>query len=162
MRSNRPLTQFACRCVTDSVVDPNPKNYEHNRGNTTVRAVVDGLNQTIDVDLFGSTIMSLIVKDFAIHSIRLLFGGMYDQEGNPTSTTIERINGLLATLGQLHALPEGVRIFKHREEGCYAVGKDEDYVTIGRDRYRDVMLRPSKARFEVDGYMVSGDLLFWK
>lgn len=162
MRSNRPLTQFACRCVTDSVCNPKPNSFEHNRGNTTVRAVADGLNQTIEVDLFGSTIMSLTVSNFAIHSIKLLFGGMYDRDGNPTSTTIERINGLLSTLGQLHALPEGVRIFKHREEGCYAVGKDDDYVTVGKDRCRGILLRPSKARFEVDGYLTNGDLLFWK
>jgi len=120
------------------------------------------MNQTIDVELFGSTIMSITVSNFAIHSIKLFFGGMYDQDDNPTSTTIERINGLLSMLGQLHALPEGVRMFKHREEGCYAVGKDDDYVTVGKNRCRGVMLRPSKARFEVDGYLTNGDLLFWK
>lgn len=162
MRSNRPLTQFACRCVVDSVIDPSPKNYEHTRGNTKVRATVDGMNQTIDVDLFDSTIMSLTVSDFAIHSIKLLFGSKYDSNGNPTSTTIERLNGLLSSLGQLHALPEGVRIFKHREEECYAIGKDEDYVTIGRNRCQAVILRPCKTRFEVDAYSTNGGFLFWK
>lgn len=162
MRSNRPLTQFACRQIKRAVLHPFPVSFSNSEGNTTVSCVADGMKQRITVSLFDSKILELDVYQFAIHAIKVQFGSVFTNNGNPTKTTIERLNGLLELLGELHALPDGVRIFRCPDSDSCAIGKGSDYFVIGKNNYNGLMIRPSKSSFEVDGHTLNSGLVYWK
>ena len=71
------------------------------------------------------------------HGVRLFrqglcVGGFYDNDGNPSGLTRERLNGLLAALGDASVIPPKVRVFiEHDYEMCY-VGSGEQKVAFSK------------------------------
>lgn len=150
-RSNKPLTQFACahlaKCLSGIVND----SYSDQQGNTKIVYTCGPVFQNLQFYLCDQVICSILTVSYeqrpSVLSMMFNIGEGLDSVGNPRKTTIERLNGLLDSLGRYRALPEGVRVFYNREEKCYALGKGEDYVTLGASRISSVMVKPCHEEF---------------
>lgn len=115
-RSNRALTNFAIRAVTDYLCGG--KSREWSQDNTAV--YLD--DENIVVKLFNRPILELKRKDDQVSTVYVYSGDYYDTYGNPTDLTRERLNGLLDALGSLAIIPENVRVTYDREYSmCYVV-----------------------------------------
>lgn len=149
-RSNRPLTQFACshlsRCLSTDI----GHSYSDQKGNTRVVYINGPVVQNVQILLCDQVICSILTacqESPKVISMRFSIGTELDSAGNPLKTTIERLNGILDNLGSHRALPQGVRVFYNKDEKCYALGKGDDYVTLGASRICSVMIKPSPDRF---------------
>lgn len=151
-RSNKPLTQFACnhlvRCMSGI-----GSSYSEERGNTKVVCKKSATENVFQVFLCNQPIFEIITakvtKDATkVVSMEFGIGESLDSAGNPRKTTVERLNGLLDRLGDFKLVPENVRVFYHPEERCYAMGKGDDYITLGASRNMGVILRPNPSYFE--------------
>lgn len=152
-RSNRPLTQFACNQLVRCVGGLARSSYEEERGNTKVVYTRGPMVQNFQVLLCEQPICSVLTTTpsngvVQIVSMAIGIGQSLDSEGNPRKTTVERLNGLLDRLSDYKVIPEGVRVFYNREERCYAIGKGDDYVTLGVSRSTGVMINPNPDQFE--------------
>ena len=146
-RSNRFWTQQTVDHVLEyvSTYTPNPgKWYYHN---TQVRVDED---LSLTVSLFDRPILVIDRTESGhLDKVYVRTGGFYDNEGNPSDTTRERLNGLLAALGDQRIIPKKVRAFmnyKYPEDEaeqrkdaprlCYVGSGDnkilfnEDYATV--------------------------------
>ena len=151
-RSNKPLTQFACNHLANCITGTS-SSYAEQRGNTKVVCKKDDTQNVFQVFLcdqliFGMTTVNLTKNANKIVSIECGIGQALDSAGNPRKTTIERLNGLLDRLSDFRLVPEKVRVFYHPEERCYAIGKGDDYITLGAHRSAGVVLRPNSSYFE--------------
>lgn len=147
-RSNRPLTQFACDCLEDWL-QGRANNFRKTKNNTTVDSV-SGIHDYFKVYLWGEEIISLTGMHGKINSIRVSFGSFFDNDGCPSKTTKERLNGLLEQLGYYRLIPENVRVFKDRETGLNYLGKDKNRVAVGRDYARTLLVKPNADNFQVE------------
>ena len=146
-RSNRMLTQQAVEHVLDYVSTYAPKPGEWNYFNTQVRVDED---LSLTVSLLGRPILVIDRKESGyLDKVYVCSGEFYDNEGNPSNMTRERLNGLLAALGDERVIPKKVRVFmnykfpedeaEQRKDAprlCYVGSGDnkilfnEDYATI--------------------------------
>jgi hypothetical protein len=147
-RSNRPLTQFAADHIEGFLLGK-AINYEATKGNTTVRSRIGEQYQTFTVLLHGSPILELVAEDWDPLPLAVSIGQRFTFDGHPTSTTIERLNGLLDRLGELDVIPPGVRIFHNKDAGAYCLGKGDEYVAVGAQYARNVVLEPDPDRFQI-------------
>lgn len=158
-RSNRPLTQFACKQLEEFVLNQslNPWGEKRSlaRGNTTVQWVTDQDPKIFNVFLFNEEILSLLYTDGKPFSVRVSFTDFYDLYGQPTSTTVERLNGLLDRLGALGILPQGVRIFRDNSgtEPLTYIGKGENKSAVGKEIAHSVYIRPNKQELDIVGFL---------
>jgi hypothetical protein len=119
-RSNRALTNFAIRGVTDYL--NGGESIEWRQDNTSVYK--DG-HGDIFVELFDRPILRLKQVDSQPSVVYIYDGDHYDAYGNPTNLTRERLNGLLDALGAMEIIPENVRVTYDREESlCYVICLD--------------------------------------
>lgn len=155
-RSNRPLTEFACRLLNDFVLTKNKDSFQSEQKNTTVRVVIDGQVRQFIVLLYEEEIFRLtFVASNGAASLKLSFTSFYDAYGQPSSTTAERLNGLLDTLGVLGILPKGVRIFRDQEYYTTYLGKGDEKVTIGENLFTSVYIKPDREKLIFAGYVSS-------
>lgn len=147
-RSNRPLTQFAVDHLQGFLLGK-ATSYEVTKGNTEIRCKIGEQYQTFTVSLHNSPILELVTEDWEPLPPTISFGQRFTFEGHPTSTTIERLNGLLDRLGEFEVIAKGVRVFHNKEAGAYYLGKGEECVAVGAQYARNVMLEPDPDRFAI-------------
>lgn len=130
-RSNRMLTQRAVEHVLQYVSTTNPKPDQWQHLNTEVRVEQD---LSLTVLLLHEPILRITrMKTGHLDKVYVLSGGFYDNDGNPSGLTRERLNGLLAALGDASVIPPKVRVFiEHDYEMCY-VGSGEQKVAFNKD-----------------------------
>jgi len=150
-RSNRPLTQFACQLTGDFLLGKaDPKKYIIH--NTTVDIVETKTSTTLTVYLFNTQILTVslsLPKEDPVH-LSICVGDKFTDDGFPTRTTIERLNGLLDCLGIHGIIPEGVRIFKDSTENCFYLGKGDNRIAVGKKYAKNVTLTPNQDEFIVE------------
>lgn len=152
-RSNRPLTEFACRFLDDFVLTANKDSFQSTQKNTMVRVITDGGVRQFIVLLYDEEIFRLTVVSNKAVSVRISFTNFYDVYGQPSSTTAERLNGLLDALGALGVLPQGVRIFRDQEYYTTYLGKGDEKVAIGKDLLSTVYIKPDKEKLIFAGFV---------
>lgn len=151
-RSNRPLTQFACEELQDFVLNNVTDGYRLEQKNTAVVATVDGRKRTFVVTLFEEEILRVVLDGLKPISIRIAFTSFFDGYGQPTSTTAERLNGLLDLLGWIGLIPQGVRLFRDQEYRTTYLGKGDDKIAVGQDLYHYVYIKPDRSSLQFAGY----------
>ena len=150
-RSNRPLTQFACR-LTDAFLLGRLVPGHHTNHNTTVIYEPSPLQHHLSVRLWGETLLSLSVSAEDQRPLQLLIslGSVFDNQGCPARTTVERLNGLLDCLGFHRVIPEGVRVFRTAPDGPLCLGRGDARLLVGRQFASQVLLRPDPEAFIVE------------
>ncbi len=125
------LTQRAVEHVLQYVSTTNPKPDQWSHLNTEIRVEED---LSLTVSLLDNPIMRITrTKTGYLDKVYVLSGGFYDNDGNPSGLTRERLNGLLAALGDANVIPPKVRVFiEHDYEMCY-VGSGEQKVAFNKD-----------------------------
>jgi len=161
-RSNKPLTQFACNYLMDFEHDL-IRNGRFEEGNTKVEISTDKRAKVFNVYLYDDLILALSVHPGTneVMSLTIQLGSVFSFEGFPSTTTQERLNGLLDCLGHLGIIKKNTRVFinKNLPKRTACIGCGEDYVKVGRDFYRSVRLSPSEDKFEVlDGLIFNDNL----
>jgi len=152
-RSNRPITEFACKELQRFVLDNFQDDYQVEEKNTTIKVVRDRAIRVIQVFLYEEEILKLVMTDDMSVSLSLSFTSFFDSYGQPTTTTCERLNGLLDRLGILGILPQGVRLFRDQEYHTTYVGKGDEKVAIGQDLFTSVYITPDQNRLIFAGYI---------
>jgi hypothetical protein len=149
-RSNRPVTQFACRLTEDFVLGKlDPKKYILR--NTTVDCVEGDFSTTLTVKLFTTEILTLslsLPKEEPIF-LSVSVGDRFTDAGHPTRTCIERLNGLLDSIGIHGIIPEGVRVFKDRDNDTFYLGQGDNRIAVGMNHARNIILKPDPNEFIV-------------
>lgn len=130
-RSNRMLTQRAVEHVLQYVNTTDPKPGQWQYVNTDIRVDED---LSLTVSLLDNPILRITrMESGYMDKVYVLSGGFYDNDGNPSGLTRERLNGLLAGLGDARVIPKKVRVFiEHDYEMCY-VGSGEQKVAFNKD-----------------------------
>jgi hypothetical protein len=154
-RSNRPLTEFACKCLEEFILGECTDSYQSEQKNTTVRMLNEGSLKTFTVNLFEEEIFRLSVTGNSPVSVKISFTSFYDSYGQPTSTTVERLNGLLDRLGTLGVLPEGVRLFRDQEYYTTYLGRGDEKVAVGETLIHSVYIKPNKESLIFAGFSSS-------
>jgi hypothetical protein len=152
-RSNRPITELACKGLERFVLDNFQDDYQIEEKNTTIRATRDGDLRVVVISLFEEDILRLAINDDKPVSLSVSFTSYFDSYGQPTTTTCERLNGLLDRLGILGVIPPGVRLFRDQEYHTTYIGKGDDKVAIGQDLYTSVYITPNPHRLIFAGYV---------
>ena len=141
-RSNRQITQLMCDAARayrlGTLTAPSVE-----FGNTRVSMQDMGRGfARVLVHLFGKPIMEAVASKDAVTHAALYTGDFYDSKGRPSRTTRERINGLLAQGGDNNVIPQGVRVFIHKETGQCCVGKGDHYRPFDKD-HTAVYIQPN-------------------
>ena len=123
-RSNRLVTQRVCDVIERYLSGELKKDFATEIGNTQVSFG----NGVLLVTLFRHPICLVCEAHFAFYG-----GGTYESCGNPTRTTRERLNGILALLGDHELIEDGVRVFVDRETGECRLGKGDRYLPFNED-----------------------------
>jgi hypothetical protein len=142
-RSNKPLTQFACSILEDFIEDSlDPGNWQS--GNTSVSCKKINGQKSLIVCLYETKLLDLVYdrNDKVIH-LCLSIGNRFDPGGAPSRAVVERLNGILDTLGRFGILPEDTRFFKDREENVYYFGRNDERVAVGQNYARNIILESS-------------------
>jgi hypothetical protein len=106
----------------------------------------------LKVQLFDQPLLSLTVSAVDQRPMHLLLsmGPVFDSQGCPTRTTVERLNGLLDCLGFHRVIPEGVRVFRTAPDGPLCLGRGDARLLVGRQFASQVLLRPDPEAFIVE------------
>jgi len=151
MRSNKMLTQRAIDEVINYVRRPTPTKMIFN--NTTVE-VDEDLNLTVLI--FNNPILHITMsgdgKDF--DKVYVYSGGHYDNDGNPSDTTRERLNGLLDALGWCGVIPRGVRVFFDPEYAVCYFGSGEQKVALNKNYNTIASIEANPDQFIFDDEMI--------
>lgn len=151
-RSNRAITEWACRHLQNFVLNNIGDDYRQLREkNTVVRFVNDGNLQVIVIYLYDEEILRLTLNEDRALALSISFTSFLDSYGQPTTTTSERLNGLLDCLGWLGFLPLGVRLFRGDHNTTY-LGRGDEKVAVGKGLPRTVYIRPSRERLIFAGF----------
>ena len=130
-RSNKMHTQRAVSAVLDYVRSSNPQPSKTTYVNTQVEVDDDA---GLTVTLFSNPIMRITrtnTNDF--DKVYVYAGGCYTSSGNPSDTTRERLNGLLAALGDCGVIPLKVRVFMDWEYDICYVGSGDKKIALNED-----------------------------
>lgn len=149
-RSNRPVTQFACDHLEKFLLGKEePGTYFLH--NTYVKCTEERNSTTFTASLRESEILtvSLSLPEEEPVLVNVSVSDYFTFDGKPTKTVVERLNGLLDTLGIHGIIPEGVRIFKDRDEDMFYLGKGDDKIAVGRKYARNVRLNPDPEEFSI-------------
>ena len=151
-RSNRPLTAFACKALERFLTGEIQHEVDVTRNNTRVKIVKTGSINRFTVALFDEDILVVTLSDGKPLSICVSFTSFYDSHGQPSSTTAERLNGLLDRLGVFGLIPKGVRLFRDQEYHTTYIGKGDDKVAIGRNLIQSVNIKPVSNQLIFSGF----------
>lgn len=154
IRSNRPLTEWACTQLGFFLVGYYQGSGVRTQGNTTIKYEVETRTQFLEIFLFNEPILKLILSDWKIASIQVMFTSYYDHFGQPTLTTCERLNGLLDRLGGYQAIPSGVRVFRDESQHLTYLGKGDDKIAVGEGLADVVFIRPNSDVLDIVGDMI--------
>ena len=133
MRSNRPLTQFAVKKLLEFLTFEERQFTPEENGNTAVSLERDSDFSVLTFWLHQQRIMEVVFDGPTFAGVNVYDGGFYDRTGGPSTTTRERLNGLLDELGEQCLIPEGVRVFQDKASGTTFVGRGDVRAPLGRD-----------------------------
>lgn len=150
-RSNRGLTQFACNRLWSFVHGGINMNLLQSSGNTVVRAMGDQKPQRFTVFLHDQEILDVLRVDGKVASVRVSFTDYFDGHGQPTTTTAERLNGLLDCLGEAGVIPRGVRVFRDLEHYTTYLGKGDDKIAVGEGLAQSVYIKADQYELLIIG-----------
>lgn len=150
-RSNRKLTQFAVDHVLQYVNVPLLIARTQTFINTSV-VIHDDMS--LSVDVFDNRLLHITrdSNDNSIDSVYVFSGGRYDNDGNPSDLTRERLNGLLAALGDAKVIPKRVCVFMDFDYGMCYLGSGEQKIAFNRDYTNIVHIKASPNVFVFEGY----------
>lgn len=156
VRSNRPLTEFACRHLDAFLESRRSIASTLANGNTTVAVRSESTHDLLKVYLFNDEILSVTRSARGV-SVRVSFTSYYDHFGQPTATTCERLNGLLDRLGCHEVLPVGVRVFRDHstDEPLTYLGRGEDKIAVGEGLAESVYIKASPVKLDIIGTELS-------
>lgn len=147
-RSNRPLTKFACDYL-DRFLSNDLGTWSDRNTNTSIKCEASAQHRTFSVFFHGQELLSLALEGDEPMMVRIGLGDKFCDDGSPTRTVLERLNGILDTLGWHGVIPEGVRVFKDKEEGIFYLGKGDDKVAVGRKFAQMIFIRPDEHIFDI-------------
>jgi len=139
-RSNRPLTQFACGCL-DLFMSINTYTTERSRGNTTIKCYKKDKIKKFQAFVYDEQIMEVVTYDDEPVRVSVCVGDSFEADGYPDEDIKERLNGLLDALGAYKVLPDGVRLFRDRDEEIFYLGRGEVKVPVGLLYARDIVIQ---------------------
>jgi hypothetical protein len=142
VRSNRPLTEFACTHLGLFLTGYYDGLGERSKGNTSIQYEVKKDIQVLKVSLYDEEILEVKMSNWKACSVKVSFTSFYDDEGKPTTTTIERLNGLLDRLGSYRIIPEGIRVFRDPSQGVAYIGSGDNKIAVGKKYVTAVMITP--------------------
>lgn len=122
------------------------------KGSTTVEIAIDGIRKSFRVKLFGSPILTLTWNGKQFTSIVITFTEFYDTYGQPSSTTSERLNGLLDGLGLAGVIPKGTRVFRDGEWHTTYFGRGDEKIAVGRDLAHWICVKPDPQKLVISGF----------
>jgi hypothetical protein len=158
LRSNRPLTEFACTHLGLFLAGRFRDSGKRSQGNTTVVYSIGSLLQHFTVYLFEQPVLRVSLSVWKPVSVQVAFTSFFDREGRPTLTTCERLNGLLDRLGAYRVIPQGVRVFRNWEDGTACLGKNDDWVAVGRGLAETMFIRPNADQLDIVGTLVEHEI----
>lgn len=130
-RSNKPITQFACDLLGQFLDQRLIGNAVKSRYDTSVSYNATEESQLFFVHHCNADLVNIAMQDWRPCSVRISFSGHFNAEGMVDDAAIERLNGLLDTLGSYGAIPDGVRVFRSKKgQFCY-FGKGDERVAVG-------------------------------
>lgn len=144
-RSNRPLTEFACNILCQFLTGKYIGEGNRSRGNTIIAYCANYEHQSLSVSIFGANIFSIKMKHWSPVEINVSFGGYYDVYGQPTTTTIERLNGLFNRLAIMSIIPDNVRVFRDQSQKLTYFGRFEEKVAVGERYATEITIKPLKS-----------------
>ena len=151
LRSNRPVTEFACKHLGLFLTGHYKTSGKRTNVNTVLVYEIEEHAQSLKVFLFNEEILSILLSDWKPVSVLVSFTDFYDHLGQPTVTTAERLNGLLDRLGAYGVLPKGTRVFRDHSQGLSYLGKGDNKIAVGRRYAEFVYLRPSVNELDIVG-----------
>lgn len=157
-RSNRPLTQFACRNLGFFLEGRYQGTGSRSEGNTAVHYEIERSRQRFTVRLFDQAVLIVTCYQWKPISICVSFTSFYDMYGQPTKTTCERLNGLLDELGLRGLLPDGVRVFRDPSFKLTYLGKGDDKIAVGKGLAESVFIRPGSTQLDIVGDLTCHDI----
>jgi hypothetical protein len=122
-RSNRHLTQFAVNKLQEYLATSNLECRDETLGNTRVLLQFHGDLNCLNFYLHGARICEIVFELNKAIDILIFDGSFYDNAGNPSKTTRERLNGILDVLGQEGIIGDGIRAFIDKEDGICYIGR---------------------------------------
>lgn len=149
-RSNRPLTQFACQLLDQFMTDRLEEG-QYENCNTLVKCWSVKENRVFSVHLYETELLNLVLNDLdePVY-IKLSIGDRFPYNGAPSRAVIERLNGLLDGLGIHGIIPEGVRIFKDRDQGIFYFGNNATKVAVGRKFARNIVIDSDSSDLRIE------------
>lgn len=141
-RTNRSGTNFAIQAVEEYLNGSTERFWE--KGNTA--AYVDD-DMSLVVTLVDKPILRVIKKDQKPEEIKIYAGGIYDEDGNPTNLTRERLNGLLDALGAAQVIPQNVRVSYDPDYKIVYVVRGEEKVALNKGYCTMVGLKSHPSEF---------------
>lgn len=148
-RSNRPLTQFACAELEDLIGCPDGGTPKGSRieGNTGVHWNVTKDNAIFTISLKSNPILDVCMAGRKVSLVVVNVAKSLSDDGHPSATTVERLNGLLDTLGLDGIIPTGVRVFKDKTSNMSYLGRGDDKIAIGGSFSKVVAIKPDPGKF---------------
>jgi len=153
MRSNRPLTQFSIRKWREFFAHETlqkPGFLPQRKGTTRATMKIDGDRHVFRLSLYDETIVEVFFDDHTFAGLKLYDGNFYDRLGQPSTTALERINGLLDELGESGLIPSDVRAFKCKEAGQVFVGRRGDARAPFGCGFAPVFIKPNPIKLEFE------------
>lgn len=149
LRKNKRQTQMAINAIRDYL--NGHLNDFRDLGGTIVEPFIDqdGSHSGVRVSLLQNPICEIIRKDDKVDRVNLFDGSHYDREGNLSSTTKERLNGILNYLAVQNILPDGIKAYLDYESGVSFIGKDTARVAFGRDYVNAVSIDATPRNFSM-------------
>lgn len=150
-RSNRPLTEFACGFLARFLTGKYLGEGLEQRGNTLVRYKADPTFQDFSVSIFDDQIFSMSMVAWAPSLVTISFGNYYDDYGRPSTTTVERLNGLLNRLAMFRVIPDNVRIFRDPEHKLSYLGRFDEKIAVGKNYAKSIGIQSNPKKLILIG-----------
>lgn len=151
-RTNKNITNFAIQAVEEYLNGSSERFWE--KGNTA--AYVDD-DMSLVVTLVDKPILRITKKDQKPEEVKIYSGGIYDENGNPTNLTRERLNGLLDALGAARVIPYDVRVSYDPDSKMVYVIRGEEKIALNKSYCTMVGLKSHPSEFCI------GDMnIVWK
>lgn len=136
-RSNKLHTARAVEAVEQYLDGSGRQHWKS--GNTEVLVQSD---TSLVVSLFDVPILELkSYQDQKRYNVIVHGGGFYDNDGNPSRMTQERLNGLLDCLEARQIIPDGIRVYKEKESGVCVMSNSKDKVLFNKNYCKSMKVK---------------------